>query len=97
MNIQLTNPVTGLIKDELEERNITQASLAKSCGVSSSLISDILNGNKQLSTETAFKFENALELSASWLLKIQLEHEIRLFQRDRLPEVHKSVERLISA
>lgn len=60
-----------LIKDELESRNLTQAKLAESIGVSCSLINEIVKGKRSVSTELALLIEAALDIPADLLLNLQ--------------------------
>ncbi|MDE6436566.1 MAG: HigA family addiction module antidote protein, partial [Muribaculaceae bacterium] len=53
-----------LIKDELEARNLTQAKLAESIGVSPSLINEIIKGKRSVNTEMALLVEAALNVPA---------------------------------
>ena len=52
-----------LIRDELDARNLTQAKLAASIGVKPSLLNEIINGKRGVSTEMALLIEAALDLS----------------------------------
>lgn len=60
-----------LIKDELDSRNLTQAKLAESIGVSCSLINEIVKGKRGVSTELALLIEAALDIPADLLLNLQ--------------------------
>lgn len=66
-----------LIKDELEACNITQAKLAKSIGVSSSLINEVIRGKRAVNTEMALLIEAALNIPADLLLKLQSEYNMQ--------------------
>ena len=43
-----------LIRDELEERCLTQAKLAEQIGVSPSLLNEVVNGKRGVNTELLF-------------------------------------------
>lgn len=60
-----------LIKDELEERNLTQAKLAESIGVKPSLLNEIIKGKRGINTEMALMLEAALNIPADLLLNLQ--------------------------
>ena len=49
-----------MIKDEIEYRGISQRKLALQMGVSPTLLNEILNGKRSVSTEYALLFEAAL-------------------------------------
>jgi addiction module HigA family antidote len=46
-----------LLRDELEERKITQAKLAEQIGVSPSLINEVIKGKRAVNTELALLLE----------------------------------------
>lgn len=60
-----------IIKDELEARQITQARLAESIGVSASLVNEIIRGKRGIGTEMALLLEAAIDLPADMLLNLQ--------------------------
>lgn len=60
-----------LIRDELEARGITQASLARKIGIKPSLLSEIVNAKRCVNTETALLLEAALDIPASVWLSLQ--------------------------
>ena len=58
-NLTPSNPIHPgeLIKDEIEYRGISQRKLALQMGVSPTLLNEILNGKRSVSTEYALLFE----------------------------------------
>ena len=75
-NLEVAVPVHPgeLLKDELEYRSITQKAFAAEIGLPASVVSDIVNGRRQVSTEYALLFEAALGIEASMWLKMQAEY-----------------------
>lgn len=67
-----------LIKDELEAKNLTQAKLAESIGVSPSLINEIIKGKRGVNTEMALLIEAALNIPADLLLNLQSDYDIQV-------------------
>lgn len=61
-----------VIKDELEERGISQRKFADSIGIGYSVLNEILNGRRSISTASALMFEAALDIPADSLLKMQI-------------------------
>ena len=61
-----------VIKDELEERGISQRKFADSIGIGYSVLNEILNGRRSISTASALMFEAALDIPADSLLKMQM-------------------------
>jgi addiction module HigA family antidote len=86
-----TNPAAGLIEDELEYRGISQAKAARDMDIPRSRLSDIFAGRKGVSVDTALRIERYLGSSASLLLRLQAEYDLNKAQREKLPEIKKTV------
>lgn len=71
-----------LIKDELEERNLTQAKLAESIGVKPSLLNEIIKGKRGINTEMALMLEVALNIPADLLLNLQNDYNMQVAKSD---------------
>lgn len=67
-----------LILDELEAGNISQAQLAKTIGVSPSLINEIIKGKRSVNTELALLIEAALNIPAEMLLRLQAAYNMQV-------------------
>lgn len=67
-----------LIRDESEECGLTQAALAKSIGVSPSLINEIVKGKRAVSTELALLIEASLDIPANLLLNLQSDYNMEM-------------------
>jgi addiction module HigA family antidote len=83
-----------MIKDELEYRGITQRSFAESVGISPSIINEVLNGKRPVTTEYALLFEAALGIDADIWLSIQADYNKQKAKSDsnfmkRLANVRK--------
>lgn len=52
-----------VLKDELEERGISQRKFAESIGMGYSVLNEILNGKRPVTTNSALMFEAALDYS----------------------------------
>lgn len=66
-----------LLKDELEYRGITQKAFANEIGIPASVLNDVVNGKRQVSTEYAMLIEAALGIEASLWLKTQADYNIQ--------------------
>lgn len=66
-----------LLKDELEYRGISQKAFAAEIGIPASVLNDVLNGKRQISTEYAMLIEAALGIEASMWLKMQADFNMR--------------------
>ncbi len=71
-----------VLKDELEFRGISQRGLAKNIGMSYSVLNEVLNGKRALSTEVAMMMEAALGVEAAPLLAMQNEYDILTAERN---------------
>ena len=58
-----------LLKEETEERKLSQRRLAEQMGISYKVLNDILNCRRPITTQTAMLFEAALGISASLLMQ----------------------------
>ncbi|MCQ2229274.1 MAG: HigA family addiction module antitoxin [Bacteroidales bacterium] len=85
-----------LIKDEIESRGLKQRSLAQKMGVSYSVLNEILNGKRPVSTEYALMFEAALGIDANIWLKTQADYNLQMAKRnilfvEKLKEIRRAV------
>ena len=71
-----TNPAAGLIRDELEAREIPAARAARDMAIPRSRLSDIFKGRKGVSADTALRFERYLGISAGLLIRLQTEYDL---------------------
>lgn len=83
-----------LLKEEVDERNLSQRKLAEQMGVSYKVLNDILNCRRPVTTQTAMLFEAALGISASLLMRVQLDYNMQQVASDpsfmeRLKKVRK--------
>lgn len=83
-----------LLKEEVDERKLSQRKLAEQMGVSYKVLNDILNCRRPVTTQTAMLFEAALGISASLLMRMQLDNNMQQVASDpsfmeRLKKVRK--------
>lgn len=71
-----------LIRDELEERKISQANLALQIGVSPSLLNEVINGKRAVNTQLALLLEAALGISAHIWLDLQADYNMQVVKSD---------------
>lgn len=72
----------SLIREELEERKLTQAKLAEQIGVSPSLLNEVINGKRPVNTELALLLEAALGIPAHIMLDLQADYNMQLAKSD---------------
>lgn len=80
-----------LLKRELAARNLSANRLAIDLGVPSGRITDILNGRRAISADTAVRLGRYFGNSAQFWLDLQNEHDIAVIERDRGPEIERRV------
>lgn len=66
-----------MIKDEIEYRGLSQRKLAEQMGISPTLLNEILNGKRSVSTEYALLFEAALGIDAEIWLRQQGRYDMQ--------------------
>jgi antitoxin HigA-1 len=80
-----------LLKRELAARNLSANRLAIDLGVPSGRITDILNGRRAISADTAVRLGRYFGNSAQFWLDLQSQHDIAVIERDRGPEIERRV------
>ena len=83
-----------ILKDEIEYRGISQKKLAAQMGVSYTVLNEVLNAKRPVTTEYALLFEAALGIDAEPLIGIQADYNIQTAKRNksfaaRLAEIRK--------
>lgn len=71
-----------VLKDEIEERGISQRQLAKNMGLAYSVVNEILNTKRPLTAKTALMFEAALDVPAESLMFLQTKYNIQTARKD---------------
>jgi HTH-type transcriptional regulator/antitoxin HigA len=65
-----------LLKDELDSREMKQIDLAKELGIAKNVMSEIINGKRNLTPDLAVRLEDALGIKADFWMKYQMAYEI---------------------
>ena len=71
-----------VLKEELEERGISQRQLADGTGLTYSVVNEILNGHRPISAKTALIFEAALDIPADALMYLQMKYNMQTARKD---------------
>ena len=71
-----------IIKDELEARGISQRKFASMINCSHSVLNEILNGKRPLTTDYALRIEAALDIKAYILASMQSEYNLQTARND---------------
>jgi addiction module HigA family antidote len=72
-----------LIKEELECRHISQRHFAQTFHVSYSMLNEILNGKRPVSTDFALLLEAALDVDADLLVRMQTSYDLQVARQDK--------------
>lgn len=72
-----------VIKDEIEFRGISQRALAHQMGISPSLLNEVLNGKRPVTTEYALLFEAALGIDYEPLLAMQTRYNVQVAKSNK--------------
>lgn len=72
-----------ILKGEIEYRGISQRKLARQMGVSYSVMNEILNAKRPVTTEYALLFEAVLGIDAEPLLSMQADYNIQIARKDK--------------
>jgi addiction module HigA family antidote len=86
-----TNPAAGLIRDELDAREIPAAKAARDMAIPRSRLSDIFAGRKGVSADTALRFERYLGISAGLLIRLQAEYDLSKAVADKGTQIQREV------
>ena len=86
-----------VLKDEIEERGISQRQLAESMGLSYSVVNEILNGRRPLTAKTALMFEAALDVPADSLMYLQTKYNMQTARKDSsVLDVLKEIRKIVA-
>src|SRR5215213_6189347 len=80
-----------LLKRELDARSISANRLALDLGVPSGRITDILNGRRSISADTAVRLGRYFGNGAQFWLDLQGQYDIAVVERDRGDEIARRV------
>ena len=80
-----------LLKRELEARDLSANRLALDLGVPSGRVTDILNGRRSITADTAVRLGLYFGNGASFWIGLQSQYEIALIERECGTEIAKRV------
>jgi addiction module HigA family antidote len=83
-----------VLKEEIECRGISQRKLASQMGVSYSVLNEVLNCKRPVTTEYALLFEAALGIDAGIFIRMQADYDVQTIRQnkswsERLAEIRK--------
>jgi HTH-type transcriptional regulator/antitoxin HigA len=65
-----------LLRDELDARDIKHVDMAKTLGIAKNVMSEIINGKRNITPTMAVKLEDALGIKAEFWMRYQVNYEI---------------------
>lgn len=71
-----------MLRDEIVSRGITQKELASAMGVSYTVLNEVLNGHRPVTTEYALLLEAVLDTPAYIWLRLQEEYNLRTMREN---------------
>jgi addiction module HigA family antidote len=72
-----------ILKDEIEYRGLSQRKLAAQMGITYSVLNEVLNAKRPVTTEYAMLFEAALDVDAEPLIKMQADYNLQTIKKDQ--------------
>jgi addiction module HigA family antidote len=84
-----------ILAGELEELDMTGASLARALHVPANRIYQLLAGKRAMTADTALRLERWLGVSAKFWLNLQKSYEIDLARQAGTDEIDRTIEPLI--
>lgn len=82
MNASVAIHPGEMIKDEIEFRGISQKALAAEIGLPASVLNEVLNGKRAVTTEYALLLEAALGIEADLWLRLQSDYNKQVAKSD---------------
>jgi antitoxin HigA-1 len=80
-----------LLRREIAARELSASRLALDLGVPSGRITDILNGRRSITADTAVRLGRYFGNSAQFWLDLQGQYDIATVERERGPEIARRV------
>ena len=67
-----------LLEEFIKPMNLTQARLARETGIPASRVTEIINGRRSITAETALRLSRYLGTTAAFWLGLQAEHDLEV-------------------
>jgi len=84
-NLEPSKPIHPgeLLKEEIEYRGISQKKLAERMGMSYTVLNEVLNCKRAVTTEYALLFEAALGIEAGMWIRIQADYNMQTVKQSK--------------
>jgi antitoxin HigA-1 len=90
--IEIEHPGIMLKEDFLDDLGIKPGAFAKAIAVDRSAIKNIIEGKRSITADMALRFGLFFNMSAGFWLNLQKDYELRIAERERLPEFEKVIQ-----
>lgn len=87
INSYISTPGEILLEEFLKPMGISQYQLAKAVHKSQSAISEIVHGNRAISTEMAWLLGKALGTTPEFWLNLEMTYQVKTFDAGSMPPV----------
>lgn len=81
------HPGEILIEEFIKPMGVTNARLASDIDVPTSRISEIVNGKRPITVDTAVRLGVYFKMESRFWLNLQSEYDVRMAERELLPEI----------
>lgn len=91
---ELLNPITPgeiLREDFMEPMGLSINRLARDIIVPPNRISEIVNGKRAITADTALRLERYFKVEAQFWLNLQSEYDLRMIKRKIWPEIERRI------
>lgn len=66
----------AILSDEIEARGLKQKDLAKDVGITTTMLSDLIHGRRNITADLALKLEGTLDISAMFWMNLQSKYDL---------------------
>lgn len=85
--LKLKHPGVLLREEFLEPLNLTVAGVARASGISQPTLSQIVNGRRPLTPDSAVRLARVLNVDPQWFVNLQAHYDLREAERRLAPEL----------
>ena len=79
-----------VIKEELQAKNLTQKYFSQVTGIPYTMLNDVLNARRPVSTDFALTVEAAIGLNAEMLVNMQVRYNMQIARKDKKTTIRLS-------
>ena len=66
----------AILSDEIKARGLKQKDLAKDMGITTTMLSDLIHGRRNITADLALKLEATLDISAMFWMNLQSKYDL---------------------